>query len=1063
THLTINYSESSYQEVAECDSYDWMGMTYTESGLYINTGETAAGCAKVDSLQLTINGSLSSYTEVTECNSFEWNGEEYNVSGLYINNGETPNGCAIVDSLQLTINYDSSSYDEATACDSYEWMGMTYTESGLYINTGETAVGCAKVDSLQLTINYSSSSYAEVEACESFEWMGVEYLESGLYIVDGLNDAGCVQTDSLDLTITLPTESTEEVATCSPYEWNGEIYTETGLYSYVDESGVCPHTFYLDLTIGGDDCNNDGDCENFSTFYVNHGPGVSGSNLYRVNFVGNEAQLEFLTNVQFEAHIAYSASDDVVYLANANGSFVRAYSVSTNVSLGDLPLDSGLNGLYAVVYNDADGLLYLGSDNANKIYTVDPNGDGSHTFFANGAVQGGDLAFQNGKLFLGTRDGNKLYEIVEAGSPILVGSIPANINGLAAANNSSGAVMTNSGSSVMTEVDVTSTGVVRTYDITLGGAVFTANNGDMASGCGDGGDLEDCTNFKYFYIANNTPGVANGTVFEGTIVGGDVILTELFESGINGHIAVNEQDELLYVVNGNGSSISTYDMVGNLLLNTPLSGLNSTYAVAYDPTDEKLFIGSANQNKVYKVDPITGAKTVFAASVPVSGGDIILSNGEVFLIERGNTVSKLYNITSGDDVFVANIAANINGASGTPTNGLLVAHGAGSNSFVKYDIDGSNALELTARDSEGNLFTLVDGDMAGGCFSGDPGTDDCEFVMYLAHDQNLGVGGITEIYAMTINPDNTTSNTLLTTVDFPCHGIAYSPEGNEGELYLVKTVQGSSSFIVWDIETNSQIGGPIEMKTAGGQNIPNVPNAVYRNGILYAASYNHNKVYLIDPSTGIASASVSINVNGGDLVFDGNGDLWYIQRYLQSFTNLTAGGSFTVPLTNIHGVALMPNGNFMVANGDGGSQFYEVDPAAGALVPGSVFETGISLLWGDLTGVECAIDEDTPPQMAGTYNAAFDTDMERTAVLSSQPNPTAGASKVIFSVPSTVSTTLEVYDMNGRNVGTIFNQIANKDQVYTVDFNGSDLPNGVYIYRLTTNNSTIIEKFMIAR
>src|SRR5690606_3353287 len=118
----------------------------------------------------------------------------------------------------------------------------------------ETAAGCAKIDSLQLTINYSSSSYAEIEACESFEWMGVEYSTSGLYIVNGFNTAGCAQTDSLELTITLPTESTEEVASCGSYIWNDEVYSATGIYSYIDDSGVCPHTYYLNLTIGGDDC-----------------------------------------------------------------------------------------------------------------------------------------------------------------------------------------------------------------------------------------------------------------------------------------------------------------------------------------------------------------------------------------------------------------------------------------------------------------------------------------------------------------------------------------------------------------------------------------------------------------------------------------------------------------------------------------------------------------------------------------------------------------------------------------------------------------------------------------
>ncbi|NEN23591.1 T9SS type A sorting domain-containing protein, partial [Cryomorpha ignava] len=43
------------------------------------------------------------------------------------------------------------------------------------------------------------------------------------------------------------------------------------------------------------------------------------------------------------------------------------------------------------------------------------------------------------------------------------------------------------------------------------------------------------------------------------------------------------------------------------------------------------------------------------------------------------------------------------------------------------------------------------------------------------------------------------------------------------------------------------------------------------------------------------------------------------------------------------------------------------------------------------------------------------------------------------------------------------NQEAQQGHEYRLDFNGAALPNGVYIYRMTTQNETIIEKFMIAR
>ena len=84
-------------------------------------------------------------------------------------------------------------------------------------------------------------------------------------------------------------------------------------------------------------------------------------------------------------------------------------------------------------------------------------------------------------------------------------------------------------------------------------------------------------------------------------------------------------------------------------------------------------------------------------------------------------------------------------------------------------------------------------------------------------------------------------------------------------------------------------------------------------------------------------------------------------------------------------------------------------------------------------------------------------------MLTSFPNPTNGPSQVVFTTAATTRTLVEVFDMNGRNVETLFNQVAQEGQEYRIDFNGSNLPNGVYIYKLTTDNETIVDKFMIAK
>jgi len=87
----------------------------------------------------------------------------------------------------------------------------------------------------------------------------------------------------------------------------------------------------------------------------------------------------------------------------------------------------------------------------------------------------------------------------------------------------------------------------------------------------------------------------------------------------------------------------------------------------------------------------------------------------------------------------------------------------------------------------------------------------------------------------------------------------------------------------------------------------------------------------------------------------------------------------------------------------------------------------------------------------------------RNIELSAYPNPTNGLSQAVFSTDLSERATLEVYDMNGRLVQELFNGVAEGGVEYRIDFDGLSLPNGVYMYRLTSESETIIEKFMIAK
>jgi hypothetical protein len=53
--------------------------------------------------------------------------------------------------------------------------------------------------------------------------------------------------------------------------------------------------------------------------------------------------------------------------------------------------------------------------------------------------------------------------------------------------------------------------------------------------------------------------------------------------------------------------------------------------------------------------------------------------------------------------------------------------------------------------------------------------------------------------------------------------------------------------------------------------------------------------------------------------------------------------------------------------------------------------------------------------------------------------------------------------MNGRLVEQLFSGMASATTPYRFQFDGTELSQGIYIYRLTTDHEVINEKFMILK
>jgi len=78
------------------------------------------------------------------------------------------------------------------------------------------------------------------------------------------------------------------------------------------------------------------------------------------------------------------------------------------------------------------------------------------------------------------------------------------------------------------------------------------------------------------------------------------------------------------------------------------------------------------------------------------------------------------------------------------------------------------------------------------------------------------------------------------------------------------------------------------------------------------------------------------------------------------------------------------------------------------------------------------------------------------------PNPFNPTTKINFSLPKSGLVTLKIFDVLGREVSILINEVKNAGS-YSVDFNASSLSSGMYYYRLESNGFMDTKKMMFVK
>ena len=78
------------------------------------------------------------------------------------------------------------------------------------------------------------------------------------------------------------------------------------------------------------------------------------------------------------------------------------------------------------------------------------------------------------------------------------------------------------------------------------------------------------------------------------------------------------------------------------------------------------------------------------------------------------------------------------------------------------------------------------------------------------------------------------------------------------------------------------------------------------------------------------------------------------------------------------------------------------------------------------------------------------------------PNPFNPETNINFTIPKSGNVTLKIYDVSGKEVSTLVNEVKNAGN-YIVGFNAASLPSGAYFYRLETNGFSATKKMMLIK
>ena len=255
-NLTVYPRNTIHLYQTACEQYEWNGVTYYESGDYLQYFNNRYGCDSVVVLHLTLYQGTHNTVYVTACNSYQWHGATYTFSGIYTYDYSNANGCASTDTLCLTMNYGPIGYDTlilvenqlpyyfAVADTVIENGAPTFSEFSYHWDNGQL---CDSTIMQTVIIHYNTSQTIDTTVCLSslpYSWHNHQFIQAGSFSDTALNVDGSNHLITLQLNVSNPavTEMGTSQITC----FDGS----DGQVQVLVSGGVQPYSYHWENAAG---------------------------------------------------------------------------------------------------------------------------------------------------------------------------------------------------------------------------------------------------------------------------------------------------------------------------------------------------------------------------------------------------------------------------------------------------------------------------------------------------------------------------------------------------------------------------------------------------------------------------------------------------------------------------------------------------------------------------------------------------------------------------------------------------------------------------------------------